>query len=317
MVEPIFTVDSSALGNAQPNNDYIQDLGTRLLRNQPISIVPPNAVHDTVNYLQTQIADCIKKADYLQAQKIEDLCTALLQQNTKKGYIRIQNSKKNVLQNKLRMAKEELERAKEYRAEITNKYNIDRENAFKELEKLQDEELNKFDEEVYPNIPINFQKFSKEYLQLKKQEDFLVQSKRFVEANEIKMEADRIYSIEQEQQQERWKKHFESLREAFISKLDQQKLCLEQKWDGKWAEMLPPLVEEEARCIKAVKAAEAKIQEAEICQPKRGKSVNRHLPPMKIGPTDTNNTRMRIQNYTLNQKNRPYITPPNVKKTRL
>ena len=127
------------------------------------------------------------------------------------------------------------------------------------LDEKLDNDLYQFDEDHNIEVPPKFRKFSPEYLNMRKREKFMVSSKRYVEANTLKKEADKIEKKEREIQQKNWGDYVNQQRQLLIKKQQEQRRCFIEKWDREWAALVPSADAEVTKCENVVKNIEANI----------------------------------------------------------
>jgi hypothetical protein len=265
-------------------------LANQLLAGAPPSAVPAADIHPLHAFLQVLLIDCVKAQEYLQAQRIEDVCTALLQQKTESSYESYQSTRLKLLEERYSAALKCLDEARRALGEMQAKLEQERADALANLSAEHKRELAQFEQSHCQEMPASFRKYSSRYLLLRKRQEVCVQSKRFAEADALKKEADEIERIENARQEENWMKSVALQRDAVLQKQMQQIHVLEEKFEGRWSEIMPPLLQEVTRAENAVKAAELKLATLQ--------SADRPQ-PMKTGPSRGAGTRMRIVNYAL------------------
>jgi hypothetical protein len=290
----------AARGHRQSNpvteSSRYRDYAQQLLTGTSPSLVPPSEIHPTVEFLQTMLVESIQTQNYLEAQKIEDLCSALLQQNTEQTYESYQNSRVKLLEERLQVALKSFDEARQTLHDAQTKLEQERQNAIAALAADHERELAAFDEAHSQEMPTVFRKFGSEYLLLRKRQEVCVQAKRFVEANALKVEADAIEANEIARQESNWRKSVALQRDAVVQKQMQQIQVLEEKLQGRWCEQIPPLLTELTRAENVVKAAELKLSTIQS-----GENMpSRQLAPMKLqGRQYGIGTRMRTLNYAM------------------
>jgi hypothetical protein len=276
--------------------DYAQQL---LSGGSPFQ-VPPDEIHPTVDYLQSLLIDCISSQNYLEAQKIEDICTLLLQQNTEQTYESHKKMRFRQLEERLIAALKSVDAARQTLHNAQTQLEQERSESLSNLCSEHLRELSDFDKSHCQEMPLAFRKFSSQYLLLKKRQEVCVQSKRFAEANSLKVEADRIEVNETARQEANWLKSVSLQREALIQRQMQQIRVFEEKFQSRWSEVILPLLNQVNRAENAVKAAELKLSTLQIGERAPMKSfltMNGRVNVPGIG------IRMRTMNYALKMAN--------------
>lgn len=273
----------------------VRELADSLLAGANVSIVSTDQIQTVHDILQQDLLSYVKSGEYMQAQKVEDICTLLLQQKAEVGYNSVKGTRFENLNSRVKLAQRDLEEAKRNVEDLRKNFELERDNAVSILEAEHDTELEKWEQENCTEMPQSFKKFSKEYLNLRRQEEHLVQSKRFADASKLREAADALEQQELKIHEEKWIKSVTQQRDTLIQRQNQQKAVLIKKFEKKWAVIYPPAIKEVDRAEKALKAAEAKLSEAQLLSPGKG----RVRPPMRTGQRMTNrNVSMRIIDYT-------------------
>jgi hypothetical protein len=263
----------------------------QLLAGASQSLIPPESIHPTIDYLQSMLVECVTTKDYLQAQKIEDICTALLQERTEYTYESYQQCRLKSLEERLDAALEAVDEVRQVLQESQSMLEKERCDALQNLIADNEQELVAFDEAHLREMPAAFRKFSREYLLLRKRQESCVHSKRFSEANALKLEADEFEAIETTRQEENWHKSVALQREALQHRQMQKIQVLEEKFRCRWCEQILPLLNELTGAENAVKAAELKLSTFQAGE-------NGPAPMKTGGPINGKGTRMRTLNYT-------------------
>lgn len=270
------------------DDDPVEKYTKIALKGNPVK-VPIKFAKQVQNRLETLKAQAIEQEDYMLAQKIEDACKEIGQKKQIQSYSNRQKSRIQELELKVIQAKQDLDDKTQKIQEITDKYNKEKKESLEKFEADKQKELDDYTNKMLQNIPSSYQKNSWEYLQLRKQEEFLVSSKRYVEANDIKKEADKLEAEERARQEELWKQHVMTLRQAYAQKIENQRKCLIQSWEQKWNLLQPSAQMEIKKAIKAVKVAEANLSVAQS---------DTTLPPLHTSsPLKPNEFRIRQTNY--------------------
>ncbi|OHT14235.1 hypothetical protein TRFO_15541 [Tritrichomonas foetus] len=319
-------------------NDPVIEYAHQIFIDLPVSGIPYNYQKRVLNFLKDQKNQAIKAGDYLSAQKFDDKINEMNLMRTEDTYITSKNGKLEELQQRLVAAQQELEQQREDKNRILDLFQEEREEEITKMYIQLDNELAIFDEEHNTEVPPKFRKFSPEYLNLRKREKFMVSSKRYVEADKLKKEADAREIVERNNQQTNWENYVKKQREILIKKQDEQRRCFIEKWDREWAALLPSAENEVAKYENAVKAIESRIAEFHVTQQvgldgtatsrnfaitangspptvTTGKTTARNatsrlstnLPPLNVSPTQSDPLRSRLTyiratNYNRNRQ---------------
>lgn len=252
-----------------PYSNVTDELVVKVLDDFPLSQVPKDQYQSLIIALQRHKEPLVREHRYLEAQHIEDLCERIQKRITKSQFKQMINDKNQTLNQRLKQAQKEHQDSILRRQQIERDFEDAKQKSLDELDREHDYQLAKFDQEVYPNMPQGFKKNSPEYLQLKKQEEYMVNCKRYSEANEFKEKAEQLGEIEAQENEKRWINHVIQLREALIARQQIQRQGLEEKWERKWVESIPKAIDEEVKCSKAVKAIQSRLKMKPGPKPKR------------------------------------------------
>lgn len=248
------------------NNNPIVEYAHKIFEGFPVNDIPARYQQRVSNYLKSQKKEAIKEEDFLSAQKFEDKINEISLMQTEDSFEMAEIDKYEVLIQRLTNAQYELEDQRSKTNQLLEIFQIERENAIREFDEQQNQELILFDEQHSGEIPPKFRKFSPEYLNLRKREKFMVSSKRYVDAENLKTEADARELIERETQRKNYQEYTKNQRNNLMKKQNEQRLCFIEKWDSEWAALLPSADNEVQKYENAVRAIEAKISIASIDQ---------------------------------------------------
>ena len=234
-----------------------------LLFGWPMNQVPRELARKVKACLVAKKNQAIKDRDYRRVQLIENTINGLDKTGAQMKQIERSNMHAKMLNEKLEKAKDDLRQAIAKHERIADRFNEERNNAMLQQEQEHEAELYKFDEEHNIEPPAKFRKFSREYWQLKTQEEFLISSKRYVEANALRAEANKLEKEERRKQKENWELYVQQQREKLIQKHDAARKYLLEKWQKEWDGLLISFDKDEQQHRKTVLAIESTMKAGE------------------------------------------------------
>lgn len=303
----------------QQKRSPVDEYTENVIDGWPVTDVPPRYYKQVVKKLQEKKAACIKDGDYLQAQFFEDKSNEILEISTEACYGDDRNTKLEKLQQRLALAQQELEYEIQKSNRILDGFEREKEKAMNQLIENHNEQLLAFDEKNQPPMPPKFQKYSPEYLNLRKREQFMVSSKRYAEASSLKAEADQMKIVEDKQNEQKWQAYVAQQRKQLVDTMKQQMVCSQNKWAREKNALKISADKQITNCQNLVTALENKVNEAESeCQATAAATVvttrcatqmstsrgttsrNDKLPPLSSIQTEqlkSRMPRMRASNY--------------------
>ena len=288
----------------------------RVLKGVDVETIPLNLVLSVASHLESRKEGLIERGDYLGAQALEDKISALKQFSEEATYDSIQDYRLTELRQRLSSAKQDLAVSIARRDSVIESFLQKKEQALAECDAIMQRELDEFDrahEDAKP--PPKFRRFSPEYLNMRRREKAMVAAKRYVDANAVKEEADRIERREMEQNERNWKSFVAKQRDQLLKRQLEQRRIIEAKWDKEWASVLPSGDEDVTKCQNAVRAIEARISELSLepmpAELARGTASRGHSPRRRVSPSLSPR-----QNDQLRSRMR-YVRTMNYKKVRM
>lgn len=240
-------------------HDPVIEYSHKVFEGLQVNEIPYQYQRKVLNYLTNQKNEAIKAEDFLSAQKFEDKINEIKLMQVEEAYESRQNGKYEDLVQRLSEAQNILEDQRENLNQVLQSFQDEREEAILKLDEQLESELFQFDEEHNVDPPPKFRKFSPEYLNMRKREKFMVSSKRYVEANALKKEADILEKKERQIQQKNWGDYVNQQRQLLLKKQQEQRRCFIEKWDREWAALVPSAECEVTKCENVVKNIEANI----------------------------------------------------------
>ena len=251
-----------------------------LLFGWPMDQVPRELARKVKACLVAKKNAAIADRDYRRVQVIENTINGLDKTGAYMKMMEQSNMQARMLNEKLQKAKDDLRDAITRHERIAERFNEEREAAMQQQLKEHEMELLQFDEEHNTEPPAKFRKFSREYWQLRTQEEFMVSSKRYVEANALRSEANKREKEEKKKQMENWTSFVQQQREKLIQKHDSARKVLLEKWEKEWDGMLVSFKKDEQQHRRTVAAIESTMKQNE-----QGEQVG--LPKLKSGTQST------------------------------
>jgi hypothetical protein len=140
-------------------------------------------------------------------------------------------------------------------------FNKRRQRAIQKLELQQARELQAHDAQFAGELPLSHRHVPAEILQLRDQERFLRQSRRYIEAQRILEEADALEAFELEKQRIRWGHEGAAIREGILRRHAQQMGCVIEKAKQTWQALMPGSVARENHWRGMIETLERKMEE--------------------------------------------------------
>jgi hypothetical protein len=219
----------------------IAQIGDDLINGAPVSSVDPEKASDVNLYLRYYKRQMLNKGrpDYEIAQRIDDICAELLLLHNEKAYCGYKGGEICFLREKLRKAKGMLRNCLREREECRRFFEEERAAALEALRQQHEDEIRQHDEEHSQPPPQKYHHVSAAVLQIREQERFLMQSKQYLQAKELREEGDALEKYDLELQRLRWETDAKNARDALLQRQKQQIICLTEKYERKWMSMVP------------------------------------------------------------------------------
>jgi hypothetical protein len=230
----------------------------------PAFNVPVYLVADTITQIELRKAKMIASGDYLTAQRHQERIDELKFLNTESTYDGIHQDRCHEIHTRLMTAQRQLADRAAAADRVLQKFTQQRQADLDGFDERARQELATFDETHPPAaLPAKFRKYSYEYLNLRMRERYMVSSKRYMEAEALKAEADALEIVEIERQRRNWDDYVTKKRQLLIAQKAEQRRILEEKWDRDWRALRPSATADVARRENVVRALESKLVEVE------------------------------------------------------
>jgi hypothetical protein len=193
--------------------------------------IDPDLQYDVYAYLRMYKQEVLKEPNYLLAQRIDDVCGELLLKQSQTFYSETKSIEVDRLEDRLERARERLQEVRENIASSKQDFEDRKREALSRLEQEQKYELADHDEVYSQDLPPRLRHVPGEILQIREQERFLRQSRRYIEAQELREESQALEAYHMELRKIQWRQEGETWRQVLKKKHQQQRLCLLAKWD--------------------------------------------------------------------------------------
>ncbi|OHS96148.1 hypothetical protein TRFO_37684 [Tritrichomonas foetus] len=228
------------------------------------------------NYLKRYKNEVLSIPDYYQAQRIDDVCSQLMLIGNSNAYSSFQNSQIADYQRKLNQAKKGLQDTRQARKDYEINFDNYRNEAMENLLKKQQKEIEDLEIEYSGEVPPKYRKFSKDILNMRKQEFFLQKTQQYLEAQKLHEEADALEAFEYEQIKIQYINIGIEMREKLIEKHKKQIFCLNENMDRKNATEIPRFIQKEKYYMTLIDQFQRKIN-AEKMKASEAKSVTKSI----------------------------------------
>lgn len=183
-----------------------------------------------INKLKKIQTEAMDNSEYARAEMANNGIRQTLNYVTLSQFSDIQNAKTDDLCDKLETAQNDLLYLKEHWKSVYKSALQRREEDLTALREEHEAELAEFDEKFEEEIPPKFRRFSPELLQLRKRQQAMVISKRYVEATCFKNEADELELKEIEANTNAYHKRLEADRKKLLKRQEEKEFVRSQNW---------------------------------------------------------------------------------------
>ena len=272
-----------------------------VLNGWPLDQVPIKMNRKVRSSLAKMKTNAIESRDYRRVQLIETAIRDLEDKGTEMKYHNAEYSNIMKLKEKLETAKREMQEALERGKGMTMRFNEESEKSLQEQEDEHAQELSQFEKEYDMEPPAKFRKFSREYWRLKNQAEMMVSSKRYVEANDLRREVDKMEQIEKKRQMDNWMAYVAQQREKLLQRQEVSKKYLLEKWQKDWDGLVRALESDEERRRNNIAALEAEIRRQTIEPEPQAQGLPRLNTRQSNGPSGRMQL-MRAKEYAMRRR---------------
>jgi hypothetical protein len=224
------------------------------------------------------------------AQRCDDICSSLMLLIEQSKYCRHKSSAVQQLRDKITQCESELSAVLAERDRCFAIVERRRQKSLARVQAQQERELEAHDAIFEGELPVRYRHVSAEVLQIREQERFLRQARRYIEAQQMLEEADALEAFEIERQKVRWHNEGVAIREAMVQQHQRETQCILDKYEQQWVGLLPDSIERENHWRAVIASLERRIAEekgssAEVERTTRGMLATdgEKLPPLGKG----------------------------------
>ncbi|OHT07638.1 hypothetical protein TRFO_24134 [Tritrichomonas foetus] len=193
-----------------------------LALNDQYDQIDPELYDPLAKELRKQQKKAIDQQNFAKAGAFDEAARRLLVLDNEIKYNQITTSRAQAYNQRVQTMRTDLSDLKYYFKTKLDEAKQKRDSDIAAYRKAVEEELAVFDQQFKEDPPTQYQKYSANYLNIRVQEKFLMKSKRFQEANELKAEADKIQAQEEAQFRMKYESDLEMKRNDLIRKLEEK-----------------------------------------------------------------------------------------------
>jgi hypothetical protein len=243
------------MSDSSPDPREVDQYAAAVLDGWPLTELPPSYHYNIVSRLREMQSTALSAHELPRAQLIANKLHSLSSIHSEQSFATDASAQLQRAETKLARSKTAFDRAKDTHERVVAQFQADAEAALAHLDARHLADLEKFDRDHDRDPPESFTKFSREYLQLRAIESFMVSSKRYTEADAVRGKADVMEQQERDVQRQNWRDHTEKQRELLIARQATARRCLIEKWEKEWAAIIASRRKDEGRFQKAVQAS--------------------------------------------------------------
>jgi hypothetical protein len=267
-----------------PDQRDVEQYAAAVLDGWPLTEIPPEYHNPIVKRLHRLQSDSLSNGEYRRAQQIANKLQTMSFIHSDQSFSTAATTRLENAQTRVNVRKSVLDQTKATNDWVVSQFQSEAEGALANLDAVHQAELEQFDRDHDCEAPERFRKFTREYLQLRAIESFMVSSKRYTEADSVRAKANVMEQKEREVQEQNWKNYVQKQREMLVERQANARRCLIEKWEKNWAAVVAARRKDESTREKAVLAsvAQESIVAARAEVPEREESSR--LPPLDIPP---------------------------------
>ena len=199
--------------------------------------------------------------DYDTLQRIDDVIAQLFASNESLLYTDVQREEIEKLTRRREDMQRQLAESEAQLASVKKIFEEKRQNDIARLMQEQEREMNELNEKYSKEPPPKYRKLSTELIQMRKHERMLRLTGRYMEAKQVRSDADGLESFEMEKQRIKWEKDAQAARQEMAKRHKQQMDCLNEKWNRQWQSIEPDSIKEQNHCRQVIEGYEKRIRE--------------------------------------------------------
>ena len=216
--------------------------------------------------LQRLKGDALRDGDYLLAERCVNASRKVLAMTSENRFEEMTTARVDELADKLRAKEADRDDVIEHWERAIRDAERKRDADLKMMEKENEKELREFDKQFDLEPPPEMRKFSPQLLQLRVREKYMVQSGRYVEATEVRAEAEKMMAKEMKQHHERWIESLKLKRADVIKKQQERMYVRRVNADNQIEKMRRESIAQIDHQEKAVQHIESHYEDARIVQ---------------------------------------------------
>lgn len=203
---------------------------------QSLKQIPEDYIEGTLDQLEILKKQFISSGNYFKAQDVEDAINRIKSYDKKNKFSSFKRAKCREITKNMRDNYNVLDDIHNRNLNVLNLLSEQEAEAIKELQERQKEEINTFNENA-KTIPPKFLHYSNDYLKLATKENFLLKSKRYFEAGEIKEIRLKQKEVEERNMKIEWEKSCQTSRRLMKKKHQAQLDALKENFTRKRNEL--------------------------------------------------------------------------------
>ena len=260
----------------------------QLLNGLPVQQIPPNKIPKVITYFRSYKQKILSIPDYFQAQKIDAISSELHLYNSKVLYSEIKDDESSAVEKKIEIMKANLDHIKQEHENYRELAQKEKEEILMKLEEQQNSEIEALENQYSGEPPPKYKKLSSQCLNMMKQEQFLKQAGRYIEAQAMREEFLALQAYELEVQKIQWKNEGIDRRNLLIEKHKQQTKCATEKADKRLRDFEPLAIQEENHYLQVISNLEADLNHIKMDSDQVSKEtdslLSSQLPPLHATP---------------------------------
>ena len=221
----------------EEDGDPIGSIAERAMNNDFDLVTQQNAPRVIARLKQIQ-KEATEKYDYETADLAETALNRTVRVKTQRAAEEINSVETEEMADKLEATRSDLEYLREHWRAILQAACEQRDDEIAKLQTEHENELEEFDANVEEGeLPLQFRKMSPEFLQLKRKQQALISSKRYLDAKEIKRQADELEQKEMKKNYERFREKSEVDRRELVKRQQEKMEAKQVSWERKIREI--------------------------------------------------------------------------------
>lgn len=275
-----------------------------LLDGSPASSIPQDTVKPVMHCLRAYRDSVIAEGDYMHAQEVEDKINDLMLRREKQKYEDSQLETYQELTRRLERARSDLQAAEEacriYTEDVNRRCAEERE----ELAQMQRDELRELESQFAGDPPYKFVRWSPGYLNLRRKEKFLVKSRRYVEAHDMKLQADKVEREDVRASRGAWKAYGTQQKELLLRQHQVKMEYLLERYEQERVAKMLTLNAEVERCANVVRLYESRVRDAESYNSPGARNKEGKFTRIAEGGLGARLSLVRTSNYKMKMERR-------------